>query len=110
MTLQLFDGASVRLDTSAANTTGLRFKAILGEAFLGNYSGNVTFGIIIAPTDYIVEADGVFTVDALNALSHGTNYILGQADKLMSGGEGEGYYVFSAVLTKVQEYNYRETR
>ena len=106
LTLSLFDGASVRLDTSAANTTGLRFKAILGEAFLGNYSGNVTFGIIIAPTDYIVEADGVFTVDALNALSHGTNYILGQADKLMSGGEGEGYYVFSAVLTKVQEYNY----
>ena len=106
-TQKLFDGASVRMDTSENNTTGLRFKAILGEAFLESFGyGNVTFGIIIAPTDYIAEAGDVFTVDALNALGHDTNYILGQADKLMDGGDGEDYYVFSAVLTNVKKYNY----
>ena len=106
-TQRMMDGASVRLD----NPTGLRFRAVLGGDFLNlimsaNEGETVRYGILITPTDYIEKAGGIFTVEALNSLTYSTKYILGYADKLVSGGEADGYYEFTAVLANVKEYNY----
>ena len=108
LTEQLYDGASVRLNTP----TGLRFTAILGGAYLNavkaaNAGKNVTFGIIIAPTDYVEEANGEFTVAALEALSYtSATYVMIPANTLMAGGEDAGYYEFSGVLANIKDYNY----
>ena len=107
LTEQLYDGASVRLNTP----TGLRFTAILGGAYLNavkaaNAGKDVTFGIMIAPTDYVEEANGEFTAAALDALSHTTAYVMIPANTLISGGEEAGYYEFSGVLANIKDYNY----
>ena len=109
-TQKLYDGASVRL----SDPTGLRFIATLNNDYLESIKKKeqgkeVSFGIIIAPTDYVEEADGEFTVDALNALGHESNYTLIPAKKLMAGGESEGYYTFSGVLSNVKSENYRRS-
>ena len=106
-TQKMMDGASVRLN----NPTGLRFTAVLSVDYLNliksaNEGKTVRYGILITPTDYIATAGDIFTVDALDSLSYTTKYILGYADKLMSGGDADGYYEFSAVLSNVQDYNY----
>lgn len=109
LTARLYDGASVRLDTP----TGLRFQAIIGASFLNsikndpaNAEKSVTYGIIIAPTDYIEEADGTFTVAALSELAYDVSYVLIPAQKLVSGGDDAGYYEFTGVLGPVNPDNY----
>ena len=108
-TAKMLDGASVRLDTP----TGLRFQAIIGASFLNSIKNDptnaeklVTYGIIIAPTDYIEEADGTFTVAALSELAYDISYVLIPAQKLVSGGDDAGYYEFTGVLGPVNPDNY----
>lgn len=106
ITVSMSDGASVRLDTP----TGLRFTALLGDAYLSsvkaaNPGKTVTYGVIIAPTDYVTAA-GAFTVEALETLGHTTNYVQIPANVLMEGGAEAGYYVFTGVLSNVRSYNY----
>ena len=98
-TNKLYDGASVRF----YNPSGIRFKAIIGDDFLASFGADATFGIIIAPTDYVAEAGGVFTVKALDALSHSTNYVIVEAEKYV---DGDGYIVYSAVLGDIKTTNY----
>ena len=106
-TQHLLDGAAVRLD----NPTGLRFKAVLGGAFLNsiksaNEGKEVTYGIIITPEDYITEAGGEFTIEALSKLNYETDYLEINADKLLDGGDDAGYYLFSGVIYDIDEGNY----
>ena len=103
--LSLVDGASIRL----SSPTGLRFTAVLGAAYLESFMGEgktVTYGIIIAPKDYVDEA-GEFTVEALDALDEKrTNYIEIEAAKCTNNPEADGSYVFTGVITNIKDYNY----
>lgn len=103
-TQKMLNGASVRFDTP----TGLRFTAILSGAYL-NYlkgDGEATYGIIIAPTDY-VEAAGGFTIEKLDALGlDSVAYVIVPAEILYSGGDEYGYYEFRGVLGGINDYNY----
>lgn len=106
-TQKLYDGAAVRF----SYPTGLRFIATLNGDFLESIKEKeqgraVTFGMLIAPTDHIAETDGIFTVEALEGLEHSRNYLLIPAENLISGGEAEGYYTFSGVLSEIKEENY----
>lgn len=104
LTQQMYDGASVRFDSP----TGIRFSAILGGEYFDSLKENgtdVTYGIIIAPTDYVDEA-GAFTIDALDDLGLDVPYVIVPADILYSGGESDGYYEFRGVLGSINEYNY----
>ena len=103
--LSLLDGASIRL----SSPTGLRFTAILGAAYLESFMGEgktVSYGIIIAPKDYVDEA-GEFTVEALADLAEGRiNYIEIEAQKCTNNPEADGSYVFTGVITNIKDYNY----
>ena len=99
-TQQLLDGAAVRLDTP----TGLRFTAVMGKAYLDSFKEEgktVTHGIIIAPTDYIV--DGEFTVDALGSVD---KYLEIEAEKYVNDPEADGYYKYTGVIVKINTWNY----
>ena len=98
--ISMLDGAAVRL----TDPTGLRFKAVVGADYLARFEGDgktVTYGIIIAPTDYIT---GAFTVEALGE----GKYVEVNAEKLQneSTKTEDGYLVFTAALAPVQEDNY----
>ena len=98
-------GAAVRM----ANPTGLRFTAVIGADYLNALVGDATdysYGIIIAPTDYVAEANGVFTVEALKALSYTVSYKEIKAEKLQNDPSADGCYVFTGTLVNVQEANY----
>ena len=98
----LVNGASVRL----SSPTGLRFTAILGADYLNSLEGDVSFGIIIAPTDY-VKAAGEFTVEALEELGYDVTHKEIKADKYVNEDPAsDGYYEFTGVLAPVQEGNY----
>ena len=103
--INMMSGAAVRM----ANPTGLRFTAMLGADYLNALVGDATdysFGIIIAPTDYVAEANGVFTVEALKALSYEVAYKEIKAEKLQNDPTADGCYVFTGTLVNVQEANY----
>ena len=103
--INMVSGAAVRM----ANPTGLRFTAMLGADYLNALVGDATdysFGIIIAPTDYIAEANGTFTVEALKALSYTVSYKEIKAEKLQNDPTADGCYVFTGTLVNVQEANY----
>ena len=103
--LNMVSGAAVRM----ANPTGLRFTAVIGADYLNALVGDATdysYGIIIAPTDYIAEANGVFTVEALKALSYTVSYKEIKAEKLQNDPTADGCYVFTGTLVNVQEANY----
>ena len=103
--LNMVSGAAVRM----ANPTGLRFTAVIGADYLNALVGDATdysYGIIIAPTDYIAEANGVFTVEALKALSYEVAYKEIKAEKLQNDPTADGCYVFTGTLVNVQEANY----
>jgi len=105
LTQQLYDGASVRISTP----TGLRFRALLGVDYLNsiNTSGNATFGIIIAPTDFV--ADRAAFIELVKTGEAGVDYVIipvNVANGLYFGGADAGYYEFTGVLTNVQTYNY----
>ena len=98
----LINGASVRL----SSPTGIRFTAILGADYLNSLEGDVSFGIIIAPTDY-VKAAGEFTVEALEELGYDVTHKEIKADKYVNEDPAsDGYYAFTGVLAPVQEGNY----
>ena len=103
LTMQMYSGAAVRFD----NPTGIRFTAILGADYLNSLKGDkdATFGIIIAPTDYVDEA-GAFTVEALDTLSYEYAYVIIPAELIYSGSASDGYYEFRGTLGAIQEYNY----
>ena len=101
----MVNGAAVRM----ANPTGLRFTAVIGADYLNALVGDATdysYGIIIAPTDYVAEANGVFTVEALKALSYEVSYKEIKAEKLQNDPTADGCYVFTGTLVNVQEANY----
>ena len=103
-TQAMISGASVRLD----NPTGIRFTAVLGGAYLNSIKGDkdATFGIIIAPTDYVEDA-GEFTIDALDDLGLETPaYAIVPAELIYSGSAELGYYEFRGTLGQINEYNY----
>ena len=98
----LINGASVRL----SSPTGIRFTAILGADYLNSFDGDVSFGIIIAPTDYVQKA-GEFTVEALAALGYDVTHKEIKADKYVNEDPAsDGYYEFTGVLAPIQEGNY----
>ena len=103
--ISLVDGASIRL----ADPTGLRFTAVLGAAYLESFMGEgktVSYGIIIAPKDYVDEA-GEFTVEALNDLDEKrVNFIEINAAKCVNDPEADGSYVFTGVITNIKDHNY----
>ena len=103
LTMQMYSGAAVRFD----NPTGIRFSAILSNEYLKELKGDgeATFGIIIAPTDY-VEAVGEFTIAALNTLELEYAYVIIPAQQIYSGGEADGYYEFRCALGDLNDYNY----
>ncbi len=103
--LNTIRGASVRL----AEPTGLRFTAVLGadyvEALVGD-STDYSYGIIIAPTDYVQTA-GEFTIDALSALDvEGSKYKIAEAKGMLTDPTVDGCYMFTGTLAPVQEANY----
>ena len=103
-TQSMVNGAAVRLD----DPTGIRFTAVLGGAYLNAIKGDkdATFGIIIAPTDYVNEA-GEFTVEALDDLGLDTPaYVVVPAELIYSGSEDMGYYEFRGTLGDIRDYNY----
>ena len=103
--INMMSGAAVRM----ANPTGLRFTAMLGADYLNALVGDATdysFGIIIAPTDYVAEANGTFTVESLKALSYEVAYKEIKAEKLQNDPTADGCYVFTGTLVNVQEANY----
>ena len=105
-TQEMISGASIRFDYP----TGIRFSAVLGGAYLDQLLADMTesysFGIIIAPTDY-VEAAGEFTVDALDALGlDSVAYVIIPAEQIYGGSEADGYYEFRCALGQLNEYNY----
>ena len=102
-TQAMVSGAAVRLD----NPTGIRFTAVLGGAYFNSIKGDkeATFGIIIAPTDYVDEA-GEFTVDALDALEYEYSYVIIPAELIYGGSEDMGYYEFRGTLGNIHDYNY----
>ena len=99
----LLDGASIRI----SEPSGLRFTAVLGADYLASLNGNVSYGIIIAPTDY-VKAAGEFTIEALEGLTvtGGSKYKVIPAEYCSNNPEVDGYYEFSAVLAPIQATNY----
>ena len=103
--LSLLDGASVRL----SNPSGLRFTAVLGAAYLDSFKGEgkeVSFGILIAPTDYVNSVDE-FTIKDLEALDvKGAKYKAIDANKCANDTDADESYVFTGVLAPVQEGNY----
>ena len=103
--INMMSGAAVRM----ANPTGLRFTAMLGADYLNALVGDATdysYGIIIAPTDYVAEANGVFTVEALKALSYEVAYKEIKAENLQNDPTADGCYVFTGTLVNVQKENY----
>ena len=106
-TLRMLYGASVRF----SDPSGLRFTAELNDKYLKQIkqkeSGKtVSFGIMIAPTDYVNEVGGEFTAEALGQLDYEKSYSLVPAENILEGGEEEGYYVFTAVLGDLRKENH----
>ena len=101
-TQEMVDGAAVRLGVP----TGLRFMATIGKAYIESFGEGATFGIIIAPTDHVKEVGGVFTVDALNTLSHTDSYLKIPATDFMDGGDSDGFYTYSAIVDNVKAADY----
>ena len=101
--LTLLDGASVRF----SDPSGIRFTAVLSKAYLDSFGGdNVTFGIIIAPTDYVTTA-GAFTIDALETLDvTGLKYVIIEAEKYLNDSANDESYLYTGALVELQKGNY----
>ena len=97
-TFKMIDGASVRF----SKPSGLRFMATLGGAFLESFGENATFGIIIAPTDYIEINFETLVSDG----TAGVDYVVIPATNILYGGADAGYYTFTGVLSNVLPENY----
>ncbi len=98
----LEDGASVRISDSVSES-GIRFTATVNKEYADLYN---EFGIVIVPTDYLTETNGVFTMAALDALAaHTVKYEKIKAE-LFQNGENDSYYLFTGALKTVREENY----
>ena len=87
-TLALEDGASVRYATTKEEM-GLRFKLTMSKAqyeAINNYYTNVSFGILIAPNDYLSEGH---ELNAANVFGIGGTQIYGWAEPDGNGGWNE---------------------
>ncbi|MBO5779254.1 MAG: hypothetical protein J6R82_06785, partial [Clostridia bacterium] len=76
--------------------------------YLNSLKGDkdATFGIIIAPTDYVQDA-GEFTIAALDDLGLDTPaYAIVPAELIYSGSDTDGYYEFRGTLGSLNDYNY----
>ena len=121
--LYLYDQAEmVTLDAADVNTvdaasmrlyapTGLRFATQVSDDFLAVASNNMKIGTLIAPADYITEAGGVFTKEALEALPYVNSYIdvVAQVGDYYTGDGivddlGAGTY-FTASIVNIKEAN-----
>lgn len=98
----MIGGASVRM----AEPSGLRFTAVISAAYLNslvNGATEFTYGIIIAPTDYVKTA-GAFSIEALTAA--GLTYKEIEAKKILTNPEEDGCYMFTGTLAPVQDFNH----
>ncbi|MBQ8817709.1 MAG: hypothetical protein IJZ83_03965 [Clostridia bacterium] len=98
----LADGASVRMSTP----TGLRFTGAIDKAYLAELkeeydTENVTVGMLITPTDYLMGID--FTKQALGNTAHDPAYLEIDADAMVDKGN---YYKINCVIANVLEDNY----
>lgn len=96
-------GASVRIDTSSAKTTGIRWTGIITNAYLEELKAsgkNYSFGMIIAPVDYITSD---FTKAELEKLDITTpKYKIVEAANTVNC---DGYAKFYCSLGGIQEKN-----
>ena len=90
-------GAAVHVDTSNAETSGLRFETSISQttvnAILGRYSdATLKYYTLIAPMDYVAAANGVFTKEALEEIGvTGTKYIAILAQNSLDTRDGVRY-------------------
>ena len=105
----LYKGASVLVGKSDAGS-GIRFVTVLSEtviAQLRQRTGEMRFGTVIAPLDYVTAA-GAFTVAALEKLSvAGDKYEKVEANYSIRDVDGDGIpESYACGLVKLQEKNY----
>ncbi|MBR7111324.1 MAG: leucine-rich repeat domain-containing protein [Clostridia bacterium] len=102
------EGASLYVDTANAETSGLQFKSVIEksviEALEKQYQGaEFRYYTLITPMDYLVEAKGVFTKEALDEIDvTGVKYIAIQAkNSLVKANDIE----FSGTLIDLVSYS-----
>ena len=102
-------GASVRLN----HPTGIRFTGSVNKAYLdalkAQYGAdNVTIGMLITPTDYLVDNGLAFTKEALDACDaiDGAKYLEIDAQTVLDEG---AYYKVNCAMVKVLEANYNRS-
>lgn len=99
----MLEGASVR--TAPDKTSGIRFQSTIDKNDVDTVKGidaTAVIGTLIAPYDYVEEANGVFTKNALSAI--GKTYLDIPAKNGMN--EKDTYYVINAAMVNVKEENY----
>lgn len=105
----LYSGASVLVGKSDGGS-GIRFVTVLSDevvAQLKQRTGEMHFGTLIAPFDYVTAA-GAFTVEALEKLSiAGQKYAKIEAKYSIRDIDGDGIpESYSGALVRLQEKNY----
>ena len=96
-------GASVRIDTSSEKTTGIRWTGIITDAYLAELAAsgkNYSFGMIIAPVDYINSDFTKAELDKLDITT--TKYKIVEAVNTV---DCDGYVKFYCALGGIQENN-----
>ena len=102
--LMLEGGASVRKTTP----TGLRFTGYANKSYvdgLKTETNEVTLGMLITPTDYLVDNELEFTKAALDNCNNikGNKYLEIDATKVLTDGDN---YKISCAIVNILEYNY----
>ena len=98
-------GASVRIDTTEADTSGIRFTGFLTDAYIAELEAggkDYTYGMIIAPVDYIKKCNDFTKAELDNLTITGAKYQLVEAVKTI---DNEGYVSFNCAIGKIQEHN-----
>lgn len=108
--LGLVDGAAVRI----ANPSGIRFTGSVDRAYydalVAQYGAeNVQLGILITPTDYLVDNGLAFTkeaLDACNDIPTEVKYLEIDAKVVLDGVDNK-YYTVNCAMVDVNEANYQ---
>ena len=104
-------GASVRIKEGSS---GIRFTGSISKAYydelVAQYGADkVQVGMLITPTDYLVNNGLAFTKEALDACGDisGTKYL--EIDGTLRAGSNDDYYKVNCAMTNVKEGNYNRS-
>ena len=105
--IEAFKGAAARIDDPSGLCFGAQFRKAAVDSLRATYGAdNVKLGMIIAPTDYIVNSGVGFEMSALDALADGSDeaaYVKIEASTVYDDGT---HYSVNCALESIQSDDY----